>query len=100
MLYLLIGEDAAASHDGRRAAGGAHRARLEQLQREGRLVLAGSMPAIDAEEAGPAGYLGSLVVAEFRSLEEAEAWLAAEPYVGEGVFSRTLVRPFLQDFPR
>lgn len=99
MLYALIGEDRPDSLDTRMAARPAHVARLEALRDEGRLVMAGPMPAIDSPDPGPAGFAGSLVVAEFPSQAEAEAWLAADPYVVEGVFARTTVRPFKKVLP-
>lgn len=100
MLYLLIGEDAAAAGPARAAARAAHMARLAQLQHEGRLVLAGDFPATDSADPGPAGFLGSVVVAEFASLAEAQAWLAAEPYVAEGVFASAMARPLCGELPR
>ena len=100
MLYVLIGEDVPNSLELRLAARTAHRARLQHLGDQGRLVLAGPLPAIDAPDPGPAGFSGSLIVAEFPSLQEAEAWLAAEPYVTEGVFARSWVRPFSQTYPQ
>lgn len=99
MLYVLIGEDAPGSLDTRMAARPAHLARLEALRDEGRVILGGPMPAIDAADPGPAGFAGSLIVAEFASQAEAEAWLAADPYVTEGVFARTIVRPFKKVMP-
>jgi uncharacterized protein YciI len=99
MLYALIGEDAANSLERRLAARPAHLDRLNRLQAEGRLVLAGPFPAIDSPDPGPAGFSGSLIVAEFPSLAEAEAWMGADTYVAEGVFARTTVRPFKQVFP-
>lgn len=99
MLYALIGEDRPDSLDTRMAARPAHVARLEALRDEGRLVIAGPMPAIDSPDPGPAGFAGSLVVAEFPSQAEAEAWLAEDPYVVEGVFARTTVRPFKKVLP-
>lgn len=99
MLYALIGDDAPGSLDRRLAARPAHLERLRQLQNEGRLVLAGPCPAIDSPDPGPAGFSGSLIVAEFASLAEAEAWLRADPYVAEGVFASTTVRPFRQVLP-
>lgn len=99
MLYVLIGDDAPHSLDKRLAARPAHLARLQQLQAEGRLLLAGPCPAIDAADPGPAGFSGSLIVAEFAALAEAEAWLRADPYVTNGVFARTVVRPFRQVLP-
>lgn len=99
MFYALIGEDAPGSLDARMAARPAHLARLEALRDEGRLLLAGPMPAIDSPDPGPAGFAGSLVVAEFPSQGEAESWLAADPYVTQGVFARTTVRPFKKVLP-
>lgn len=99
MLYALIGEDRAGSLDARMAARPAHVARLEALRDDGRLLLAGPMPAIDSPDPGPAGFAGSLVVAEFASQADAEAWLAADPYVTQGVFERTSVRPFKKVLP-
>ncbi|MBI3140401.1 MAG: YciI family protein [Rhodocyclales bacterium] len=99
MLYALIGEDAPGSLDRRLAARPAHLARLKALQAEGRLVLAGPCPAIDSPDPGPAGFSGSLIVAEFPSLAEAQAWMQADPYVAEGVFARSVVKPFKQVLP-
>lgn len=99
MFYALIGEDAPGSLDARMAARPAHLARLETLRDEGRLLLAGPMPAIDSPDPGPAGFAGSLVVAEFSSQTEAESWLATDPYVTQGVFARTSVRPFKKVLP-
>ncbi|HMM55001.1 MAG TPA: YciI family protein [Candidatus Desulfobacillus sp.] len=99
MLYAIIGEDAAGSLARRQAARPAHLARLQALQDEGRLVLAGPFPAIDAADPGPAGFAGSLIVAEFPSLAEAEAWAAADPYVDAGVYAATTVRPFRRVLP-
>lgn len=99
MLYALIGEDRPGSLDTRMAARPAHLARLEALRDDGRLLLAGPMPAIDSPDPGPAGFAGSLVVAEFPSQADAEAWLAADPYVTQGVFERTSVRPFKKVLP-
>ncbi|THF66637.1 YciI family protein [Pseudothauera nasutitermitis] len=99
MFYALIGEDAPDSLAARMAARPAHLARLEALRDEGRLLIAGPMPAIDSPDPGPAGFAGSLVVAEFPSLAEAERWLADDPYVRQGVFARTSVRPFKKVLP-
>lgn len=99
MLYALIGEDAPGSLEGRMAARPAHLARIRQLQDEGRLLLAGPFPAIDSPDPGPAGFAGSLIVAEFDSLAQAEAWLRDDPYVATGVFAHTLVRPFKKVLP-
>jgi len=99
MLYVILGEDASGSLPQRLAARPAHVERLNQLQREGRLLLAGPFPAIDSPDPGPAGYSGSLIVAEFESLEEAQVWADADPYVKDGVFSKVAVRPFRKTLP-
>lgn len=99
MLYALIGEDVPDSLDKRLAARAEHLERLKRLQSEGRLVLAGPCPAIDSPDPGPAGFTGSLIVAEFPSLAEAETWMQADPYVAQGVFARTIVLPFKQVLP-
>ena len=99
MLYVLIGEDAPNALDKRLAARGEHVARLQALQADGRLVLAGPCPAIDANDPGPAGFTGSVIIAEFPSLAEAEAWAAADPYVATGVFVRCTVKPFRKTLP-
>lgn len=99
MLYVIFGEDAADSFEHRRAARPAHLARLQALKQEGRLVLAGPMPRIDAEDPGPAGFSGSVIIAEFASLEEAEQWAAADPYRAAGVYERLSVRPFRKVLP-
>jgi len=99
VLYALIGEDAPGTLDQRLAARPAHLDRIRQLQTEGRLVLAGPMPAIDSPDPGPAGFAGSLIVAEFASLVDAQAWLDADPYVASGVFARATARPFKQVLP-
>ena len=99
MLYVIIGEDHPGTLDKRLAARPAHVERLQALQDAGRLMLAGPCPAIDSPDPGPAGFVGSLIVAEFDSLAEAQAWVAADPYVTEGVFARTTVRPFRKVFP-
>jgi len=100
MLYAILGEDVANSLENRLAARPAHLARLEQLQSAGRLILAGPCPAIDSATPGAAGFTGSVVVAEFESLEAAKAWADADPYVAAGVYSHVAVKPFLQVFPR
>ncbi|MBS0544660.1 MAG: YciI family protein [Proteobacteria bacterium] len=99
MLYAMIGEDVPGSLDARMRARPAHLARLEALRDEGRLVLAGPMPAIDSPDPGPAGFSGTLMVAEFESLASAEQWFAEDPYVTQGVFARTSVKPFRKALP-
>lgn len=99
MLYAIIAEDAAGSLERRKSAREAHLARLRQLNDEGRLVLAGPHPGIDAEDPGPAGFTGSLVVAEFESEADARAWADADPYVAAGVYERVTVKPFKHVLP-
>ncbi|GLT21449.1 hypothetical protein GCM10007933_09010 [Zoogloea oryzae] len=99
MLYVLIGEDAPGSLDKRLAARPEHVARLQALQAEGRLVLAGPCPAVDSPDPGPAGFTGSVIIAEFPSLADAEAWAAADPYMTTGVFARCTVKPFRKTLP-
>jgi uncharacterized protein YciI len=99
MLYAIIGEDVPNSLDLRLAARPAHLARLNQLQLEGRLLLAGPFPFIDSPDPGPAGFSGSLIVAEFSSLEDARTWADADPFSTKGVFSRVTVRPFRKTLP-
>ena len=99
MLYAIIARDITASQERRLAARPAHIARLEQLKEEGRLVLAGPHPAIDSNDPGPAGFSGSLVVAEFDSLEAAQQWADADPYRTAGVYANVLVKPFKKVLP-
>ncbi|GAA0836281.1 MAG: YciI family protein [Marinomonas sp.] len=99
MLYSIVGTDIENSLAGRQQARPAHLARLQQLLDEGRLVLAGPNPAIDSDNPGDAGFTGSVVVAEFASLDEAQAWADADPYMEVGVYSSVTVKPFKQVFP-
>ena len=99
MLYAFISQDVAATLDKRLAARPGHVKRLQQLRDEGRLILAGPHPAIDCEDPGPAGFTGSLVVAEFDSLQEAQDWANADPYVVAGVYEDVLVKPFKSVLP-
>jgi len=99
MLYAIIARDVADSLDQRLAARPAHLERLQALQAEGRLVLAGPLPAIDSPDPGPAGFSGSLIVAEFDSLEAAKAWADADPYRAAGVYAEVDVKPFKKVFP-
>ena len=99
MLYAIIGQDVQDSLDKRMAARPAHLARLQALQDEGRLLLAGPFPAVDAVDPAAAGFTGSLVVAEFASLRAAQEWAEADPYVATGVFSEITVRPFRKVLP-
>ena len=99
MLYAIISEDVADSLPLRADARPAHLARLEALRDEGRLVLAGPHPAIDSDDPGPAGFTGSLVVAEFPSLDDAQAWADADPYMEAGVYRQVTVKPFKRVLP-
>ena len=99
MLYAIIATDVAHSLEARLAARPAHLERLQQLKAEGRIVLAGPHPAIDSNDPGAAGFTGSLVVAEFESLDAAQAWAAADPYVAAGVYANVNVTPFKQVLP-
>ena len=99
MLYAIIGEDVPGSLQQRLAARPAHLERLRTLQDEGRLIVAGPCPAIDSPDPGPAGFTGSLILAEFASLEDARAWAGADPYVVAGVYARVTVKPFKKAFP-
>jgi uncharacterized protein YciI len=99
MLYMIYGEDIPNSLERRAAARPAHLERVQELIDAGSIVLAGPLPNIDSPDPGPAGMGGSLIVAEFESLESAEAWIAADPYVTEGVFAKVTVKPFKQVFP-
>ena len=99
MLYVITGEDVADSLPKRAANRPAHIARLEALKAEGRLLLAGPFPAIDANDPGPAGFSGSLIVAEFASLQEAPRWAEADPYLSGGVYAAVKVRPFKKVLP-
>ena len=100
MLYAIVGEDIPNSLDKRLAARPAHVARLKELDATGRLTRAGPFPVIDSPDPGPAGFSGSLIVAEFESLDAAKAWAEADPYVAAGVYAGVTVRPFKQVFPQ
>lgn len=99
MYYAIISEDVADSLPLRAEARPAHIDRLNALKDEGRLLLAGPHPALDTPEPGDAGFTGSLVVAEFDSLEAAQSWADADPYVSAGVYSRVVVKPFKAVLP-
>ncbi|MBS3800881.1 MAG: YciI family protein [Thioalkalivibrio sp.] len=98
MLYMIQGQDVPDSLDARLAARPEHLERLQALRDAGRLVLAGPLPAIDSNDPGPAGFTGSLLVAEFPSLEAAREWAEADPYMAAGVYASMDVRPFRQVF--
>lgn len=99
MLYAIIAEDRPGSLAKRLEARPAHVERLKALNEAGRLVLAGPHPAIDAADPGPAGFSGSLIVAEFAMSEAAIAWAAEDPYATAGVYARVSVKPFRKTFP-
>lgn len=99
MWFVILGRDAPDALPHRLAARGAHLKRLEMLRDEGRLLLAGPLPAIEAEDPGPAGFAGSLIVAEFDSLAEARAWADADPYLEAGVYREVEIHPFRRVLP-
>ncbi|RRZ95708.1 YciI family protein [Erwinia sp. 198] len=98
MLYVIYAEDNADSLAKRQAVRPAHVARLQLLQDEGRLIIAGPMPAVDSNEPGVAGFTGSTVIAEFSSLEEAQSWAQDDPYIAAGVYKQVAVKPFKRTF--
>jgi uncharacterized protein len=100
VLYAIISEDVANSLALRMAARPAHIERLQALQNEGRLVLAGPHPSIDSDNPGSAGFTGSLIVAEFENLQEAQQWADADPYMDAKVYSKVTVKPFKKVFPQ
>lgn len=99
MWYAIISEDVEDSLDKRLAARPEHIARLTALRDAGRLLIAGPHPAVDSPDPGPAGYTGSLVVADFESLEDARAWADADPYVDAGVYDNVTVKPYISVLP-
>jgi len=99
MLYAVISQDVENSLEKRMAVRPAHIERLNILKDEGRLILAGPHPAIDSNEPGEAGFTGSLVVAEFDSLEDAQAWADADPYMASGAYASVVVKPFKKVLP-
>lgn len=99
MIYAIISQDVANSLNKRKSAREAHLERLQQLKNEGRLLLAGPHPAIDSDNPGEAGFTGSLIVAEFDSLEAAQAWADADPYIAAGVYQQIVVKPFKKVLP-
>jgi len=100
MWYVILGKDVPASLEKRLAARPAHIARLKELQQQGRLLLAGPFPALDADDPGSAGFTGSLIVAEFPSLLVAQEWANADPYMTSGVYEEVSVRPFKKSLPQ
>ncbi|MDX2220249.1 MAG: YciI family protein [Burkholderiales bacterium] len=98
MLYAIICEELPGALPKRLAARPAHLERLKALQDAGRLILSGPHPAIDSEDPGPAGFSGSLIVAEFATLDAAIAWASEDPYCAAGVFAKVTVKPFKRVF--
>jgi uncharacterized protein YciI len=99
MFYMIMAEDVENSLEKRLAARPAHLARLTVLQNQGRLLLAGPFPAIDSVDPGPAGFSGSLIVAEFASVEAAKTWAESDPFVSAGVYANVTVKPFRKTLP-
>jgi uncharacterized protein len=100
MWYAIIGQDVPSSLEKRTATRPAHVARLQELQSQGRLLLAGPFPAVDANDPGEAGFTGSLIVADFPSLPAAQDWARADPYATAGVYAEVHVQPFRKTFPQ
>ena len=100
MWYAIIGQDVPNSLEKRIAVRPSHVARLQELQSQGRLLLAGPFPAVDVMEPGAAGFSGSLIVAEFASLDSAQDWANADPYVAAGIYAQVRVQPFRKTFPQ
>lgn len=100
MLYAIIATDVENSLANRLAARPAHLERLQLLQKQGRLIIAGPHSAIDSEDPGEAGFTGSLIVAEFESLQDAQSWAQADPYQSAGVYADVIVKPFKKVFPQ
>ncbi|WP_432746210.1 YciI family protein [Methylobacter sp. G7] len=100
MLYAIISEDIADSLEKRLSVRPAHLKRLQELQDAGRLVLAGPHPSIDSDNPGAAGFTGSLVVAEFENLADAQQWADVDPYNDAGVYAKVIVKPFKKVFPQ
>lgn len=99
MWYVIFSQDVENSLEKRMSVRERHLARLVTLKEEGRLLVAGPMPAIDSDNPGEAGFTGSTVIAEFNSLEEAKAWADADPYIEAGVYDNVIVKPFKKVLP-
>ncbi|MGI9220491.1 MAG: YciI family protein [Woeseiaceae bacterium] len=99
MWYMIVAEDHEDSLEKRLGAHEAHLARLQTLLDDGRLMLAGPLPAVDSEEPGAAGFTGSLLVVEFASLEDAKSWADKDPYIAAGVYKNVTVKPFRRGLP-
>jgi uncharacterized protein len=99
MLYVILGHDAPGALDIRRRVRSRHLERIGALVEAGRIAIAGPCPAVDSPDPGSAGFSGSLIVAEFESIQAARDWIAGDPYVTEGVFGSYEVKPFVQVLP-
>jgi len=99
MLYAIVSEDINNSLEKRKGARPAHLERIQRMVDKGRVIVAGPHPAIDTEDPGESGFTGSLIVAEFSSIEEAKTWANADPYVTAGVYARVTVKPFKKVLP-
>lgn len=99
MLYAIVAEDSKDSLTKRVESRPEHVQRLKELKQQGKLILAGPLPAIDSIEPGPAGFTGSLIVAEFKSLKDAKHWANDDPYIKAGVYQKITVKPFNKTFP-
>ena len=99
MLYAIISQDVENSLDKRLSIRPAHVERLQVLKEQGRLIIAGPHPAIDNEDPGPAGFTGSLIIAEFESLQAAQNWANDDPYIKAGVYDTVIVKPFKKVLP-
>ena len=98
MLYVIYAEDTADSLEKRTAVRPAHLARLQLLQDEGRVIAAGPLPAVDSNDPGAAGFTGSVIIAEFSSLEAAQSWANDDPYIAAGVYQKVSVKPYKKVF--
>jgi uncharacterized protein YciI len=99
MWFAIIAEDVADSLEKRKAARPAHIERLQKLLDEGRLFVAGAFPAIESEDPGPAGFTGSMILAQFPSQAEAQTWADADPYIAAGVYAKVTIKPFRKAMP-
>lgn len=99
MWYVIFSQDVENSLERRMSVREKHLARLKELQEQGRLLVAGPMPAIDSDNPGEAGFTGSTVIAEFDSLEQAQQWANADPYIDAGVYANVIVKPFKKVLP-
>lgn len=99
MWYVIVGQDVENSLEKRMQVREQHLARLNQLTAQGRLLVAGPCPAIDSEDPGPNGFSGSVIIAEFNSLDEAKTWADADPYIANGVYANVSVKPFKRVLP-